>query len=187
MTDSYTSSMSTESAALAVSSSAIKLMSRTSICAIPHEVFPGFFVAGIILYQQAQRAQNIHLARMIRASFDNCQTLLNQAQNSWDPGMWAMKVFELLLYTAHTADGVETQMPQSDSHELGTHIPSTAPHTPGYSFMANPASSEFPAFSGMEISQNMAEMADYMILPTFSHFPLAPSSGSNGTHDLRGR
>ncbi|OGM49494.1 fungal specific transcription factor [Aspergillus bombycis] len=109
----YDSTAIAESSALAVSSSAIKLITRDSICNTPHEVFPGFFMAGIILYQQAQQAQNTHLARMIRASFDNCQMLLTQAQNTWDPGIWAMKVFEFLLLAADAVDAAEAQIPSA--------------------------------------------------------------------------
>ncbi|RHZ49035.1 Zn(II)2Cys6 transcription factor [Aspergillus thermomutatus] len=163
----------TESAALVVSSSAIKLMTRTSICNIPHEVFPGFFMAGIILYQQAQQEQNTHLAKMIRASFDNCQMLLNQAQNTWDPGVWAMKVFEFLLFAADAADAAEAQILPVDSHgfRMNTpsvdinHAPAVQPHAPGSSDVENSAWSEVPA---MEFDRGLAmDMADYMLLPNF--------------------
>ncbi|KAL4905053.1 hypothetical protein BDW74DRAFT_18610 [Aspergillus multicolor] len=103
------SAVATGTSAHITSSSAIKLMTRTSLLGVPHEVFPGFFVAGIILYQQAQQAQNHSgsptLARMLRASFDNCQMLLAQSQNTWDPGVWALKVLEFLSANATTNPG----------------------------------------------------------------------------------
>ncbi|KFY95402.1 hypothetical protein V500_02794 [Pseudogymnoascus sp. VKM F-4518 (FW-2643)] len=167
----------TESAALAVSSSAVKLTTRSSICNIPHEVFPGFFMAGIILYQQAQQAQNTHLARMIQASFDNCQMLLIQAQNTWDPGVWAMKAFEFLLFPADAADAVEAQIPSGSSHRYRMSTPSlgvdnassTQPQAPGYSNMENYTWSEIPA---MDFDRNVpVDLADYMLLPNFFGLP----------------
>ncbi|GKZ76288.1 hypothetical protein AnigIFM56816_005267 [Aspergillus niger] len=167
----YDSVISTESAALEVSSSAIKLMIRSSMCAIPHEVFPGFFVAGIILYQQAQDVQRAHLARMVRASFDNCQMLLNQAQNTWDPGVWAMKVFEFLFYAVDRTDAADAQKPPNDSYEQGTHIPSAASHTQQYSFPSNQSWSDVPS-SSMEFGRHSSMyMADYMLLPNFFTVP----------------
>lgn len=155
----YDSTGISESSALAVSSSAIKLMTRISICNIPHEVFPGFFMAGIILYQQTQQAQNTHLARMIQASFDNCQMLLNQAQNTWDPGVWAMKAFEFLLLAADAADALETRIPPAGSTPSLdiNHAASAQPQPPGY---ANVAASDFD----WDVS---GDLADYMLLPNF--------------------
>ncbi|KAL3450253.1 hypothetical protein BJX65DRAFT_270474 [Aspergillus insuetus] len=173
----YDFASSTESSALAISSSAIKLVTRASICSLPHEVFPGFFVAGIILYQQAQQAQNPHLARMIRASFDNCQMLLNEAQNTWDPGVWALKVFEFLLSATDATDATTAvaQMPLAappgprtddvSSADVLCDPPAPQLQTPGYSFVANGA---WPETSAMGMDQNMAmDMAEYMLLPNF--------------------
>lgn len=157
----YDSTGIAESSALTVSSSAIKLMTRTSICNIPHEVFPGFFMAGIILYQQTQQAQNTHLARMIQASFDNCQMLLNQAQNTWDPGVWAMKAFEFLLFAANAADGVESRILPGNSTPLDINHDVSLPQAPGY---ANVAATDF--------DWNVpGDLADYMLLPNFFALP----------------
>jgi hypothetical protein len=166
-----------ESSALAVSSSAIKLMKRTSIREIPHEVFPGFFISGIILYQQAQHAQNTHLARMIQASFDNCQMLLNQAQDTWDPGVWAMKAFEFLLFPANEGGAGGAQIPPGSSHHYRISTPSlgvnnatsTQPQAPGHSNMETPTWPEIPA---MDFDRNVpVDLADYGLLPNFFGLP----------------
>lgn len=181
--DAHGATTTTEAAALAISSSAIKLMTRTSICEIPHEVFPAFFVAGIVLYQQiqqAQQSQNSQLARMIRASFDNCQMFLNQAQNTWDPGVWGSKVFEFLLSAAEAAEaadavatgggsGLLTPLGGS-SQFLRTEIQSDPIQSARVSFGPGPTWADVP---GMELDRGFAmDMVDYMLLPNFFTPPL---------------
>ncbi|KAI2834135.1 transcriptional regulator family: Fungal Specific TF [Aspergillus niger] len=177
MSSSYNSTAITESAALAVLSSAIKLMTRTSISDVPHEVFPGFFVAGIVLYQQAHRMQDNHFASMVRASFDNCQMLLSQAQNTWDPGVWAMRVFEFLLFVADAADAAEATRTSGDTHgyqpnttSLDTNTtPYTQPSHPMHSDMESSIWSDIP---NMEFDRNVTmDLAEYMLLPNFFTAP----------------
>jgi hypothetical protein len=91
------SAATADSSAFAISSAAVKLVLNSSLCTIPHEVFPAFFVAGILLYQQAHNSNDVQVAKMARASFDNCQMALNGAQDYWDPGKWAMALFSYLL------------------------------------------------------------------------------------------
>ncbi|KAF9893043.1 hypothetical protein FE257_012454 [Aspergillus nanangensis] len=172
LSGSYASTAITESAALAVSSSAIKLMTRTSISDIPHEVFPGFFMGGIVLYQQAHQAQNTPIARMTRASFDNCQMLLNKAQSTWDPGVWAMKVFEFLLFASDAADVAEATIPSGDSHGHQLNPPSldisTASFTEPLPVSSGVDNSTWSDIPSMEFDRNMsADLADYMLLPNF--------------------
>ncbi|KAL4744930.1 hypothetical protein BDW72DRAFT_211909 [Aspergillus terricola var. indicus] len=174
----YDSPAITESSALAVSSSAIKLMTRTSICAIPHEVFPGFFMAGIILYQQVQRSQNAHLARMIPAAFDNCQMILNEAQNTWDPGAWAMEIFEFLLNAVDTGDAGDAPVPLGDSHGFRANTPSlgtndTSAAQPQVSVCPEATNSTWSEAPAMEFDRSLAtDMADYLLLPNFFSLPL---------------
>lgn len=55
-----------ESTARAIASNAITLMTKACLSGLPHEVFPRFFIAGIIQYRQTQQndpmvAKNIML------------------------------------------------------------------------------------------------------------------------------
>lgn len=84
-----------ESSARAISAMAITLLTKSAVCDLPHELFPGFFVAGIILYRQKQQKDPV-VAQMVAASLDNCRIVLNQARESWDPGNWAMHIFDFL-------------------------------------------------------------------------------------------
>ncbi|KAL3429100.1 hypothetical protein BDV09DRAFT_190424 [Aspergillus tetrazonus] len=169
--DAHGATANAEAAALAISSSAINLITRTSICNLPHEVFPGFFVAGIILYQQvqqAQQSQNSQLARLIRASFDNCQMFLNQAQSTWDPGVWASKVFEFLLSAADAANAAATA--GSGGGGSGT-LTQLGEDSSEISFRQSPTWADVP---GMELDRGFAiDMADYMLFPNFFTPPLA--------------
>ncbi|CAK41187.1 fungal-specific transcription factor [Aspergillus niger ATCC 13496] len=177
MSSSYNSTAITESAALAVSSSAIKLMTRTSISDVPHEVFPGFFVAGIVLYQQAHRTQDNHFASMVRASFDNCQMLLSQAQNTWDPGVWAMRVFEFLLFAADAADAAEATRASGDTHGYQPNTTSLDTNTTPYTQPSHPMNSDMESsiwsdIPNMEFDRNVTmDLAEYMLLPNFFTAP----------------
>ncbi|KAI3057218.1 transcriptional regulator family: Fungal Specific TF [Aspergillus niger] len=91
------SAATADSSAFAISSAAVKLVLDSSLCTLPHELFPAFFVAGILLYQQAHNSNDVQVAKMARASFDNCQMALNGVQDFWDPGKWAMTLFTYLL------------------------------------------------------------------------------------------
>lgn len=94
-----------ESSALTISSLAVKLMTKATLSLFPHEIFSGFFVAGVILCRQTQQSETDNLAIMTRACFDNCQMVLNEAQGSWDPGKWAMRLFDFLLSSRDSNGG----------------------------------------------------------------------------------
>lgn len=80
-----------ESCARTIASYAITLATKTNVYDLPHELFPAFFVAGIVLYRQMQD-QNELLSQMAQANLDNCRIILNQAKeeyisnNSWKSG-----------------------------------------------------------------------------------------------------
>lgn len=84
-----------QSSAIFIASKAITLVTKTKVCNLPHELFPAFFVAGIILYRCMQQKNRL-VAQMAQASLDNCRIVLNEAQESWDPGHWAMQIFDFL-------------------------------------------------------------------------------------------
>ncbi|KAF5615255.1 fungal specific transcription factor [Fusarium sp. NRRL 25303] len=92
-----------QAAASAIASTAVTIMKKSIIYALPHEVFPAFFLAGIIFYRQASQ-HNPAIAENCLASLDNCQIVLNEARESWDSGNWATKLFEFLLSTSNETD-----------------------------------------------------------------------------------
>lgn len=92
-----------ESAASVIASTAVAIMTKISICALPHDIFPGFFLAAIIFYR-ATRHADPETREKGRASLDNCQIVLNEAGESWDSGNWAVKLFEFLLSSGNETD-----------------------------------------------------------------------------------
>lgn len=98
-----TSNQIAESAAQVIASSALTLMTNTMIGSVPHEVFPGFFIAGIVFYRHLQQENNM-LAQLGRAALDNCQMIMNEARERWDAAQWAMRIFEFLLSSSNKAE-----------------------------------------------------------------------------------
>ncbi|KIW87278.1 uncharacterized protein Z519_12181 [Cladophialophora bantiana CBS 173.52] len=90
-----------ESAAQMISSTALSLMTNSIVGLMPHEVFPGFFIAGIVFYRQFRQSQQSVYAQLGRAALDNCQMVMNEARERWDPALWAMKIFDFLLSGAN--------------------------------------------------------------------------------------
>ncbi|KAF7550754.1 hypothetical protein G7Z17_g5507 [Cylindrodendrum hubeiense] len=85
----------TESAAREVASTAVTIMTETLVCSLPHELFPSFFLAGIVLYRQKQESDTT-VAQLAKANLDNCRIVLNEARELWDLADWAMRIFEFL-------------------------------------------------------------------------------------------
>jgi hypothetical protein len=70
------------------------------ISRLPHEVFMGFFIAGIVYYRQINTADPL-ISQIARASLDNCRMLLHEARDAWDPAHWSIRIFDFLLSRAH--------------------------------------------------------------------------------------
>lgn len=105
-----------KSSALTISSLSVKLMTKATLSFLPHEIFSGFFVAGVILCRQAQQSETDNFAIMTRACFDNCQMVLNEAQDFWDPGKWAMRLFDFLL-SSGDSNGRESHNAAADTSQ----------------------------------------------------------------------
>ncbi|KAJ9616662.1 hypothetical protein H2200_000381 [Cladophialophora chaetospira] len=94
------------SAAQIISSSALSLMVSSSVSSMPHEIFTGFFIAGVVFYRQVQQQQS-PLAQLQRAALDNCQMILNEARENCDAAQWMMRVFDFLLAGTSNSGGHE--------------------------------------------------------------------------------
>jgi hypothetical protein len=70
------------------------------ISRLPHEVFMGFFIAGIVYYRQINTPDPL-VSQIARASLDNCRMLLHEARDAWDPAHWSIRIFDFLLSRAH--------------------------------------------------------------------------------------
>ncbi|KAF2247885.1 hypothetical protein BU26DRAFT_519683 [Trematosphaeria pertusa] len=122
-----------ESAAQTIASSAIALMTGSMVGNLPHEVFPGFFIAGIVFYRQMKN-QNAMLAQLGQAALDNCQMVMNEARDNWDAAQWALRIFDFLL---SKTDRIESQrdkacqqLPNAPAHDFAMSRDITEMDTP---------------------------------------------------------
>ncbi|EXJ79347.1 hypothetical protein A1O3_08849 [Capronia epimyces CBS 606.96] len=84
-----------ESAAQTIASTALTLMTKSMIHSMPQEVFPAFFVAGIVFSRLIRRSSPL-IAQLGQAALDNCQIVLNEVRDCWDPAFWGLRIFEFL-------------------------------------------------------------------------------------------
>jgi hypothetical protein len=164
-TDSVSASIA-QTAAQVISSTAAMLVTKHITHQLPHEVFAGFFVAGIVFFRQQQQPDG-PLVHMARASLDNCQMLLNEIRGSWDPAHWVLRIFDFLLSSAAgTAtpndsaqqQGVIDMQSSLDAMPLGMDVDSCFPQDAG---MLHPVDWDSPnqALNG--------NFNDFLLMPSF--------------------
>ncbi|KAM0714047.1 hypothetical protein Q7P37_011011 [Cladosporium fusiforme] len=85
-----------EESAQIISSTASMLVTKRLITQVPHEVFTGIFMAGIVFSRQLRQA-DLLVSRMAKASLTNCQLMLNEARELFDPTSWVIRIFDFLL------------------------------------------------------------------------------------------
>lgn len=90
-----------------ISSMASTLVTKRIISQFPTEVFTGFFMAGIVFYRQLRQANPLTYD-MARASLNNCQLLLHEVREIFDPTRWVIRIFDLLLSSAASDDDQPT-------------------------------------------------------------------------------
>ncbi|OAG43120.1 hypothetical protein AYO21_02739 [Fonsecaea monophora] len=88
-----------QSSAEVISSTAVTLMTNSMLGLVPHEIFPGFFIASIVFYRRVRKSNHVH-AQMGRAALDNCTMVMNAVRERWDPAFWAIKIFDFLVTEA---------------------------------------------------------------------------------------
>jgi len=98
-------------AAQAIASSASSLVTNHMITQLPHEVFMGFFISGIVYYRQINTPDPL-VSQIARASLDNCRMLLHEARDAWDPAHWSIRIFDFLLSRAQ--DQARTTQTETD-------------------------------------------------------------------------
>jgi hypothetical protein len=107
-TTNIASASSATVAAQAIASTASSLVTNHMITRLPHEVFMGFFISGIVYYRQINTPDPL-VSQIARASLDNCRMLLHEARDAWDPAHWSIRIFDFLLSRADQARSVQTE------------------------------------------------------------------------------
>lgn len=108
-----------ETAALKISTLASSIVTRSHVLMMPHETFHGLFIAEVVFFSQMKSPQPM-VAQFGRMALNNCQIVLHEAREAWDPSPWVMKLFDNLT-------GNLTDETNGNSHNLE---PQTEAQTP---------------------------------------------------------
>lgn len=154
-------------AAQAIASSASILVTSHMTARLPHEVFMGFFIAGIVYYRQIHSPDSV-ISQMARASLDNCRMLLHEARDAWDPAHWSIRVFDFLLSRQNdqtcAAQTAQFQEPDPPSVSASSNI----------NVLGNDVSGLHEDEINMD-SFEFADLPDLSIPGTFDDFLLMPN------------
>ncbi|KAJ5101212.1 hypothetical protein N7456_007264 [Penicillium angulare] len=159
-----------ESAASSIASTAIAVMTTCNLNGFPHEPLPAFFLAGIVFYRQ-WRQSNAESAESPRASLDNCLIVLNQATDFWDPGNWAVKLFDFLSSTSPDTGG--NSGPINHQQIYGANRPESDPNNVFFEGFNSPMvdaqqNNYFSLDTGILLEPNAPEgLGDIMLMPNF--------------------
>ena len=85
-----------ESAAHRISTLACSIVTRSQVLLMSHEAFQGLFLAMVVFYTQMKSSQPM-LAQLGRTALNNCQLVLHDAREAWDPSPWIVKLFDSLI------------------------------------------------------------------------------------------
>lgn len=157
-----------ESTARAIASKAITLVTKARLSYLPHEAFPGFFVAGIVHYRQTQHNDPM-VAQMARASLDNCRVILNEVKEFWEPGEWAMEIFDF-LNMRHQDDSLRNARPsprQSEVNATALHTDMPADFVPGETQEASSLMNNYLFGSSWETVMQGGLADDSLLMPGF--------------------
>jgi len=153
-------------AAQAISSSASELVTNQIIHRLPHEVFMGFFISGIVYYRQLHAANPL-LSQVARASLDNCRMLLYEARDAWGPAHWSIRIFDFLL--SRTSE-------QGNSVQVGQTFGSTGHHMQSNTDGGKSGNNDGSVYSEITVDPfDLASMPDLSIPGTFDDFLSMPN------------
>jgi len=171
-----------EEAARVISEFASFIVTRSLVLAVPHEAFSALFVAEVVFYTQVKSAHAM-VAQVGRMSLNNCQMVLHNAKEAWDPAPWVMQLFENLMSTPKDVsttndgndlgkDGADVNATfnsfindfgmggQADGVTMGGDFNALQSNTLLSSFLQMP--NEMDAFAGMDFLGLSADFGDVM-------------------------
>jgi len=175
---SLSSTQIAESAAQMISSTAFTIIANSMLGMMPHEIFSGFFVAGIVFYRGIKQPQD-SIARLSRSALDNCQMVINEARERWDLANWVMRIFDFLLSSSSPPPETATRTqwtglaPTSLSQVLGS-VPAC-----NYNYMPNMMPEDDILHStdyGSPTFQMGSMTNDFLLMSNYLPVPLGDSS-----------
>ncbi|KAF9887913.1 hypothetical protein FE257_009435 [Aspergillus nanangensis] len=85
----------TRSAAQHIAKVACTAVTKSSVLLVPHELFHGIFMAQAVFYTKLKSTNSL-LAELGRSALTNCQMVLHESCECWDPSPWIMQLFDSL-------------------------------------------------------------------------------------------
>ncbi|KAL2864265.1 Zn(II)2Cys6 transcription factor [Aspergillus lucknowensis] len=82
----------TDAAAQQISAVACTMVTRSVSLLMPHEFFHGIFLAQAVFYTKLRSSHKL-VAQLGRSALTNCQMVLHEARECWDPSPWIMQLF----------------------------------------------------------------------------------------------
>ncbi|KAL4966545.1 Zn(II)2Cys6 transcription factor [Aspergillus stella-maris] len=83
----------TDAAAQQISDVACIMVTRSLTLLVPHEFFHRIFLAQATFYMKLRSPQRL-VAQLGRSALNNCQMVLHESLDCWDPSLWIMQLFD---------------------------------------------------------------------------------------------
>ncbi|KAL4789430.1 fungal-specific transcription factor domain-containing protein [Aspergillus venezuelensis] len=83
----------TDAAAQQISDVACIMVTRSLTLLVPHEFFHSIFLAQATFYMKLRSPQRL-VAQLGRSALNNCQMVIHESLDCWDPSRWIMQLFE---------------------------------------------------------------------------------------------
>lgn len=133
-----------------------------------HEAFQGLFLAMVVFYTQMKSPQAI-VVQLGKSALTNCQLVLHDAREAWDPSPWIMKLFDNLT------TNLEDEAP--DQAIYAEPFPGN-PHNLGNSMMnifgTSSFETDFNNWQGAPLLGNIFGMSDDMDFLQMQDFSTLP-------------
>ncbi|KAK1146043.1 hypothetical protein N8T08_003691 [Aspergillus melleus] len=108
-------------AAQNISTVACAVVTKSIILGMPHEFFHSIFLAQAVFYTKL-KSPNKLLAQLGRAALTNCQMVLHESCECWDPSPWIMQLFDNLSsrrLEKQAANAEQRSQPSGPAEALG--------------------------------------------------------------------